>query len=214
MSASIKEFMERKKNFFFLDKHACNYLNLIFINYRIYVVLTMSGLSLVTIALATTISILVGCTAAVEITTNTPIIAKNVTTENAKGLILYNVTVNDTNGSALKEVIVQIDQTPVDAINSKQKPSSSPGKLTIGNVTSGFTTPVAPNISVSIKTTTKATNLAAVETSPKINVTITSTTTELISTKSQPKITSAEVVRFVPNKYCYCDLTVSIIHCC
>lgn len=180
----------------------------------------MNRPSLVTIilALATTICVLVGYTVSVEITKSTSITAKNVTTEKTKGTILYDVNVNDTKGSALKEIVVQIDQTPVDAINNEQKASRPPvsGNATSENSTSvnitlGYSTPVGQNISVVIKTTTKATNLAVVETSPKTNVTITSTTTELISTNLQPKTAStAEVVRFISNKYCYCDQIVSI----
>jgi len=120
-------------------------------------------------------------------------------------IVRYDVSGNDSKGSTLKDVVVQVDERTVMSLGGDKANGS-------GNATS-----VNSNVNVVVKPPVGKTNGTATETKlPVTNATqttSTSTTVTEFTSVSPPKYLSengAEVVRFVPYKYCHCDLIVSI----
>jgi len=124
--------------------------------------------------------------------------------------VRYDVSGNDSKGSTLKDVVVQVDNKIVTPLSGDKANGS-------GNATSG-----SSNVTVVVKPPFGKANSAIIVTNlpvtnatntTNITTTTTSTSTEL-SSVSPPKYlpeNDAEVVRFVPFKYCHCDLIVSAL---
>jgi len=147
--------------------------------------------------------------AAAAITTaTTPKNALKTTTVGGSSpqIVRYEVSGNDSKGLTLKDVVVQVDDRTVTPLGGDKINGS-------GNTTSG-----SSNGTVIVKPPVGKANATATETNlPVTNATkyttSASTTTTEFTSVSPPKYLSengAEVVRFVPYKYCHCDLIVSI----
>lgn len=149
-------------------------------------------------------------TCAVELTTVTTTTTTTTTTKPPKttqktnvtggGVVPYDVSGNDTNGSALKEIV--IDSTAPS--NSKDDTSHRFGNTS--DVTSKSNSNAEAAKTGLLTNTTSANDTATTTT---ITTTTTTTTTEAIRV-SPTNNGAADIVRFVPNKYCYCDFIVSI----
>jgi len=123
----------------------------------------------------------------------------------------YDVPGNDSKGLTLKDVVVINDGT-VTPLTGGGKANGS------GKATSGSSNNVTD--AVVVKSSVEKTNATATDAiSPIINATNTTSTSTTTSTPAEltsvspPKYSSksgAEIVRFVPYKYCHCDLIVSI----
>lgn len=135
-------------------------------------------------------------------------------------MVRYDVSGNDAGdrGAALKE-IVSMDETfrrdtgTVDhGGTSKDDGSSNVGVAKpAGNNVHNATAPEpnAPTL-INAKTTSPAANNTNVTVTPVIITTTTTTTTTSITTMRANVVRNdVQVVRFVSNKYCYCDLIVS-----
>ncbi|XP_022164991.1 tectonic-3 [Myzus persicae] len=127
-------------------------------------------------------------------------------------IVHYDVSGNDSKGSTLKDVFVQVDDKTVTPIGGCDKANGS-GKASSGS--SNVTVIVKPPVGKVNTTKTETTLLVTNST----NTTSTSITTTEFTSISPPKYLSennAEVVRFVPYKYCHCDLIYGScdINCC
>jgi len=123
-------------------------------------------------------------------------------------IVRYDVSTNDskgsTKGSTLIDVVVKVDNRTVSPLGSDKINGS-------GNSTSG-----SSNGNVVVKPTIGKSNTTATEKNfpakNGTNTTSTSITATEFTSVSPPKYLSengTEVVSFVPNKYCHCDLIVS-----
>jgi len=123
-------------------------------------------------------------------------------------IVRYDVSGNDSKGSTLKDVVVQVDDRTVTPLGGDKTNSS-------GNASSGIS-----NATVIVKPPIGKANGTATEKNIPVtiatNTTGTSTTATEFTSVSPPKYLSengAEIVRFIPYKYCHCDLIVSIPNC-
>lgn len=125
--------------------------------------------------------------------------------------VRYDVSGNDSKGSTIKDVIVRVDDKIVTPLVGDKTND-------FGNATSG-----SSNVTPVVKAPVGKTNSKIIETNlPMINITnttsittTTTTTTTEFTSVSSPKYlpeNDPEVVRFVPFKYCLCDLIVSILN--
>lgn len=128
------------------------------------------------------------CAVAVSTTTvKNPLLAKTTTA----GTVRYEVPGNNTDaGSAPKEIVV-IDVT-VDPVTGNRTNGTVAGSGN-GTVVTAKTIVVTANNGTTVNATTTETVNVSRPTPPPVTVNI-----------------GVEVVRFVPHKYCYCDILVSI----
>lgn len=120
-------------------------------------------------------------------------------------IVRYDVSGNDSKGSNLQDVVVQVDDRTVISLGGDKANSS------------GKATSVSSNVTVVVKPSVGKANATATETNLQVtnstHTTSTSTTATEFTSVLPPKYlfeNGAEVVRFVPYKYCHCDLIVSI----
>lgn len=139
-------------------------------------------------------------TAVVTTTPKNPLKATAVGVGGPK-IVRYDVSGNDSKGSTLKDVVV-IDDRTVTPLGVDKTNGSGNGTTSSPNV-----------IALAGKTNVTSTVTIHPVTTVTTNITGTSNTTTEFTSVSPPKDlfeNSAKVVRFVPYKYCHCDLIVSI----
>lgn len=141
-------------------------------------------------------------TCTVELTTVTTKTSKNTPLINvSRGEVIpYNVSGNNTDGSVLKEIVVIDTTTPLHSTDDASHNSGNTSGKAHSNATATKTVLQANT------TNSNSTNTTTTTTTTTTKATI---TTEVIRV-SPTNNDASEVVRFVPNKYCYCDIIVSI----
>jgi len=147
-------------------------------------------------------------TAAAMTTMATP---KNVLkTTTVKGgspqTVRYVVSGSDSKGSTLKDVVVQVDDNTVTPFGSDKTNGSGNATSKNSNVSIIVIPPFGKANSTVIETNLPVTN--ATNTTTTTTTTITAEFTSVLPPKYLPK-NDVEVVRFIPFKYCHCDLIVS-----
>jgi len=146
---------------------------------------------------------------------------KNVLKTTAVGsdnpqIIRYDVPGNDSKGSTLKDVIL-VDNTNIiplggDKTNGSRNATSGTSNITdIAKSSAGKANAKVTETNFTLKngTNTTSTNITTAVVTTTTTITITTELTNI----SPPKYFleyGAEVVHFIPNKYCHCDLIVSI----
>ncbi|XP_015364069.1 PREDICTED: tectonic-3 [Diuraphis noxia] len=154
----------------------------------------------------------VTATAMTTMTTPKKVLKTTTVEGSSPQTVRYDVSGNDSKGSTLKDVVVQVNNKIITPLGGDKTNGSR-------NATSG-----SSNVTVVIKPPLGKANFTIIETNlPVTNATNTTTTTITTTTEftsaSPPKYlpeNEVEVVRFVPFKYCHCDLIYGScdINCC
>jgi len=131
-------------------------------------------------------------------------------------IVRYDVPGNDSKGSTLKDVIL-VDNTNIiplggDKTNGSRNATSGTSNITdIVKSSAGKTNAKVTETNFTVKNAINTTSTTI--TTAGVTTTTTATTTTELSNISLPKYFleyGAEVVHFIPNKYCHCDLIVNI----
>ncbi|KAF0764953.1 tectonic-3, partial [Aphis craccivora] len=137
-------------------------------------------------------------------------------------IVRYDVPGNDSKGSTLKDVIL-VDNTNIislggDKTNGSRNATSGTSNITdIVKSSAGKTNAKVTETNFTVKNAINTTSTTI--TTAGVTTTTTATTTTELSNISLPKYFleyGAEVVHFIPNKYCHCDLIYAScdINCC
>lgn len=132
-------------------------------------------------------------------------------------IVRYDVSGNDSKGSTLKDVILIDNRTIIiplgdDKTNGSRNATSGTSNITdIVKSSAGKANAKVTETNFTVKNATNTTSTTI--TTARVTTTTTATTTTQLTNISPTKYFleyGAEVVHFIPNKYCHCDLIVSI----
>lgn len=146
---------------------------------------------------------------------------KNVLKTTAVGsgspqIVRYDVPGNDSKGSTLKDVLFVDNRTIIplggDKTNGSRNATAGTSNITdIVKSSTGKANAKVTETNFPVKNATNTTSTTI--TAAGVTTTTTATTTTELTNISPPKYLSehgTEVVHIIPNKYCHCDLIVSI----
>jgi len=155
-------------------------------------------------------------TAVTKTTTTKNLIKTTTAGSGSPQIVRYDVPGNDSKGSTLKDVILIDNRTIIplggDKTNGSRNATSGTSNITdIVKSSAGTANAKVTETNFPVKYTTNTTSTTI--TAAGVPTTTTATTTTELTNISPPKYLSeygTEVVHFIPNKYCHCDLIVSI----